>query len=100
MFIELKIHVKEKIKENPLVPTQQLYENQRAEERTQSETPLPDYFDVKCRFTRLRSKNSKTNASSLSSFIVNDTKTKDNYNLLIIKSESEPITDNYFHYFH
>ena len=76
--------VKEKIKENPLVPTQQLYENQRAEERTQSETPLPDYFDVKCRFTRLRSKNSKTNASSLSDVVVNDTKTKNGkFNFLI-----------------
>ena len=61
--------VKEKVKENPLVPTQQLYENQRAEERTQSEDTLPDYFDVKNRFIRLRSKNSKTNASSLSDVV-------------------------------
>jgi hypothetical protein len=38
------------------------------------------------------------NAFSLSNGVVNYTKTKDNFNLLIIKSENYPITDNNFHH--
>ena len=66
--------VKEKVKENPLIPTQQLYENQRTElakahqlsiesnESVQEDPlpiPMPDYTNVRDRFKRIRSKGRK-----------------------------------------
>ena len=76
--------VKEKVQINPLVPIQQLYENQRAEERKQTQTTLPDYYNVKDRFKRLRSKTNNPNPTSLSNVEVNDMKTKDGkFNFMI-----------------
>ena len=66
--------VKEKVKENPLIPTQQLYENQRTElakahqlsiesnESVQEDPlpiPMPDYTNARDRFKRIRSKGRK-----------------------------------------
>ena len=48
--------VKTEVKENPLVPIQQLYETQRAESKT--EIALPDFINVKDRFKRVRAKDS------------------------------------------
>ena len=48
--------VKTEIKDNPLVPIQQLYENQRAK----TEVVLPDFARVKDRFKRVRAKESRT----------------------------------------
>jgi hypothetical protein len=55
-------NVKETVKKNPLVPTQQLYEQERAKVNTNAllagvEAPiLPDYLDRKGRFIRHRNK--------------------------------------------
>ena len=76
--------VKEKVQVNPMVPIQQLYEHQRAEERTQTQTTLPDYSSVKDRFKRIRSKTRNPNPTSLSNVVVNDIKTKDGkFNFMI-----------------
>ena len=44
--------MKEKVQINPLVPIHQQYENQRAEERKQTQTTLLAYCNVKDRFKR------------------------------------------------
>ena len=74
--------VKTEVKENPLVPIQQLYETQRAESKT--EIALPDFINVKDRFKRVRAKDSRPTPTSLSEVIVHDTLTKDGkFNFLI-----------------
>ena len=42
-----------------MVPIQQLYETQRAEERKVSQVTMPDYANVKDRFKRERGKESR-----------------------------------------
>jgi hypothetical protein len=69
--------VKVKVKENPLVPIQQLYETQRAEERKVSQVTMPDYDTVKGRFKRERAKESRPVANCLANVVVHDVKTKD-----------------------
>ena len=60
-------NVKETVKKNPLVPTQQLYEQERAKVKTNAllagvEAPiLPDYLDRKGRFIRHRKNKVKKN---------------------------------------
>ena len=68
--------VKVKVKTNPLVPLQQLYENQRAEGRTVSQVTMPDYDTVKDRFKRERAKESRPVANCLANVVVNDIMTK------------------------
>ena len=50
--------MKTKVKENPLIPTNQIYETELAEERTSSKNTLPDYVNLKDRFRRVRAQNS------------------------------------------
>ena len=65
--------VKEKVKENPQIPPQQLYEKQRAASVVELQSnesnesvredpipiPMPDYSNVRDRFKRIRSKDRK-----------------------------------------
>ena len=67
---------------NPLIPPQQLYEQERSKVNTNAllagvEAPiLPDYLDRKGRFIRHRNKDVNKNASSLIELIVPEVKTK------------------------
>ena len=69
--------MKTKVKENPLVPTNQIYETELAEERTSSINTLPYYVNLKDRFRRVRAQNKQPNATSLATVVVSDKKTKD-----------------------
>ena len=57
--------MKTKVKENLLIPTNQIYETELAEERTSSKNTLPDYVNLKDRFQRVRAQNKQPNATSL-----------------------------------
>ncbi len=75
-------NVKETVTKNPLIPPQQLYEQERSKVNTNAllagvEAPiLPDYLDRKGRFIRHRNKDVNKNASSLIELIVPEVKTK------------------------
>ena len=58
--------MKTKVKENLLIPTNQIYETELAEEITSSIKSLPDYVNLKDRFRRVRTQNKQPNANQSS----------------------------------
>lgn len=75
--------VKKVVSQNPLLPTHQIYESQRAEERSNSLTTMPDFVRVKDRFFRTRASETLPNPNSLSEVVVSITTTKDGSPFLI-----------------
>ena len=72
---EQQLEVKERVENNPLLTTNQIYESERNLAKVNSATVFPDYNRIKDRFVRTRRKNKRPNPQSMAEVIVHDTMT-------------------------